>query len=389
MATSTAPVEGAGLEAPRRALRRPPTTDVASARRRLAVETEALVGSVIAATTSGLVGWVFFRGLVWPLWGKWSVGAVAAISVVITGIVIGAVGYRRSRDLPGQEWRRRLRPWKTALDVATVAAVHAIIAGILTVTTFVVLQRSFEGIIVDAFTSAAATAASAGLAAYWISLSVSAITTNRLATLLVVFMGSSVLASMATAQDPAWWEYHFSQLGTADDISSRLFNLAVIIGGAFVTTFALYVHRDLTTLVRQGVLAHAWAPRFVSTVFVVMGVLLACVGIFPLDVSFWLHNLSAIGMSLTFLGMLLSAPWTLRGMPSRFFWFCTGAAALLLGGALLFEPVGYYSLTAFELLAFATIFGWISVFIRFIDAIAERGEAAAAAVPAPDGGYSV
>ena len=30
-------------------------------------------------------------------------------------------------------------------------------------------------------------------------------------------------------------------------------------------------------------------------------------------------------------------------------------------------------LTAFELLAFSIIFGWISVFIRFIDAVAARG----------------
>jgi hypothetical membrane protein len=385
MAAPTAPVEGAH-QGPDDAIASTSVRPAASARRRLAVETEALVAGVLAAATSAVVGWVFFRGLVWPLWGKWSVGAVAAISVLVTGLVIAAVGYWRSRDLPGQEWRRRLRPWKTALDIATVAAVHSVIAGLLTVTVFVVLQRSFEGVIVDAFTSTAATAASAGLAAYWIVLSVSAVTTSRLASLLVMFMAIAVLASMATAQDPAWWEYHFSQLGTSDDVSSRLFNLAVFIGGAFVTTFAMYVHRDLTTLVRQGVLVHPWAPRFVSTVFVVMGVLLACVGVFPLDVSFWLHNLSAIGMSLTFLGMLISAPWTMKGMPRRFLWFCTGAVVLLLGGALLFEPVGYYSLTAFELLAFATIFGWISVFIRFIDALAQRGPAAEAA---SDGDYSV
>jgi hypothetical membrane protein len=373
MSASPAPVGGAGPEVRERDDERPSGRRVASVRRRLAVETEAFVGGIIAAGVSGLVGAVFFRGLVWPLWGKWSVGAVAAISVIVSGLVIGAVGYWRSRDLPGQGWRRRLRPWKFVLDMATVAAVHAVIAGLLTVAVFVVLQRSFEGVVVDAFTATAATAASAGLAAYWISLSVSTVTTSRLATLLVIFMATSVLASMATAQDPAWWEYHFSQLGTADDISSRLFNLAVIIGGAFVTTFALYVDRDLGTLVRRGVLVHLWTPRFVSTAFVVMGVLLACVGIFPLDVSFWLHNLSAIGMSLTFLGMLISAPWTMRGMPRRFFWVCAGGAVLLLGGALLFEPIGYYSLTAFELLAFATIFGWISVFIRFIDALAERG----------------
>jgi len=33
----------------------------------------------------------------------------------------------------------------------------------------------------------------------------------------------------------------------------------------------------------------------------------------------------------------------------------------------------HHLLTAFELLAFSIIFGWISVFIRFIDAVAARG----------------
>src|SRR4029450_2285655 len=112
----------------------------------------------------------------------------------------------------------------------------------------------------------------------------------KLAMLLIVFMASATLASMATAQDPQWWEYHFSQLGTADDFPSPPFNLALIIGGAFVTTFALYVDRDLTTLVRQGVLERASAPRIVSVVFIVMGILLAGVGLVPVNVSTPIHN---------------------------------------------------------------------------------------------------
>ena len=373
-ASSAPPASPASPDAPPRP---------ASSGRRLAVETEALSGGVIVAAIAGLVAVIVFGGGVWPLWGGWSVGAIAAISVTLSALGLGAAGYWRSRNLPGQEWRHALRPWKFSVDVATVAAVHAIIGGILTVVTFAMLQRSFEGLVVDGFTATGATAASAGLAGYWIYLSVSAITTNRLATLLVFFMASATLASMATAQDPQWWEYHFSQLGTADDFSSSLFNLALIVAGAFVTTFALYVDRDLTTLVRQGVLVHAWAPRFVSIVFIVMGVMLAGVGLFPLTVSVALHNSCAIGMSLSFLALLATSPWTLKGMPARFFWFCGGAAALILGGALLFEPIGYYNLTAFELLAFATIFGWISVFIRFVDALATRtGDDS-------DGGYSV
>ena len=228
------------------------------------------------------------------------------------------------------------------------------------------------------WTSIGAVAVASGLGAYWIFLSVSSITTPKLAMLLIVFMASATLASMATAQDPQWWEYHFSQLGTADDFSSSLFNLALIIGGAFVTTFALYVDRDLTTLVRQGLLERASAPRFVSVVFIVMGVLLAGVGLVPVNVSTPIHNFCAVGMSISFLVLLIGAPSILRGMPRRFFVFCWGAIALLLASAVLFEPLGYYNLTAFELAAFSIIFGWISVFIRFVSALTTTGGAEAA-----------
>ena len=352
------------------------TTADAPPRRRLAVESEALLAGAFAAGATGLIALFLFAGGVWPLWGGRSVGIGAAVAVMLTGIGAGATGYWRSRNLPGQEWRHRLKPWKFSVDVGTVAAVHAIIGFILTMVVFVALQRSFEGLVVDAWTSVGAVAVASGLGAHWIYLSVSAITTPKLAMLLIVFMASATLASMATAQDPQWWEYHFSQLGTADDFSSSLFNLALIIGGAFVTTFALYVDRDLTTLVRQGVLERPSAPRVVSVVFIVMGVLLAGVGLVPVNVSTPIHNFCAVGMSISFLTLLIGSPWILRGMPKRFFVFCTGGIVLLLASAVLFEPLGYYNLTAFELAAFSIIFGWISVFIRFVSALTTPTDAA-------------
>jgi len=355
------------------------TTADAPPRRRLAVESEALLAGAFAAGVTGLIALFLFSGGVWPLWGGVSVGIVAAIAVLVVGIGAGATGYWRSRNLPGQEWRHRLKPWKFSVDVGTVSAVHAIIGFILTLVVFVVLQRSFEGLVVDSWTSTGAVAVASGLAAYWIYLSVSSITTPKLAMLLIVFMASATLASMATAQDPQWWEYHFSQLGTAEDFSSSLFNLALIVGGAFVTTFALYVDRDLTTLVRQGVLERASAPRVVSVVFIVMGVLLAGVGLVPVNVSTPIHNFCAVGMSISFLSLLIGSPWILRGMPKRFFVFCTGGIVLLLASAVLFEPIGYYNLTAFELAAFSIIFGWISVFIRFVSALTATPTAAPAA----------
>ncbi|HEY9266989.1 MAG TPA: hypothetical protein VIQ11_20540, partial [Mycobacterium sp.] len=271
----------------------PPAAGVANRRRRVAIETESVLAGVVAAGVTAIVGALSFAGAEWSLWGGWSVGAFAAIAVVVLGIGAAATGYWRARDLPGQEWRHELGAWKFSLDVATVAAVHAVIGALVTVMVFVLLQRSFEGLVVDPWIATGASAVASGLAAYWIYLSVTSLTTPKLAALLVVFMSLTVLTSMATSQDPQWWQIHFSQLGTSNDVSSGLFNIALVIAGAFVTTFAMYVFRDLSALVRQGVLTHTWTPRVVSVVFVVMGVLLAFVGLFPLDVSMLIHNMSA------------------------------------------------------------------------------------------------
>ena len=88
-----------------------------------------------------------------------------------------------------------------------------------------------------------------------------------------------------------------------------------------------------------------------------------------------LHNLCATGMAIAFSVMVLGSPRILAGLPRRFFVFCIGTFVVLIGSFLLFEPVGYYNLTALELIAFSIIFGWISVFIRFINALAAPGVA--------------
>jgi hypothetical membrane protein len=105
----------------------------------------------------------------------------------------------------------------------------------------------------------------------------------------------------------------------------------------------------------------------VPALFVVMGVMLAFVGVFPVDVSLPLHNISASGMAAMFLVLLISGPRTLRGMPRTYFVASATFLTATLASVVLFV-VGYFSLTAFEILVFALIFGWIAVFIRFLSA---------------------
>ena len=340
-------------------------------------ESEALIAGIAAAVIGALIGGIVFAGGSPSIWGGWSIGLLAAIVVLVGGVIVSYIGYWRSRHLPGQEWRLHLAPWKFILDATNVAAVHALIATIATIAVFVLLSLSFRGVVLDGWVSAAAVGAAAGLTANWIYGSVSNIDTAKLSALLVTFIAITTLTSMATASDPQWWEYHFSLLGTLGDGSANLFNISLIIAGLLVTTFSLYLQRDIHSLVELGVLRYRWSARTISTLFIIMGFMLAGVGVFPLTVSVLLHNLCAAGMSVAFGLLLLASPIVLRGMPWTFH-AVTGLFFLgMVVSVILFAGTGYFNLTFFELVVFMIIFGWIATFIRFLGATVEQAKAEA------------
>jgi len=142
----------------------------------LDVESEAFAVAIAVGIVTLIVGAIVFAGTNPPIWGGVSLGVASAASILIAGIVVAYVGYWRSRSIDGQQWRLELKPFTFIVDATSVALVHSVLA---------------------------------------------------------------VLAAMATASDPAWWEYHFSQLGTFGDRSSSLFNITLIIAGVLVTTFAI------------------------------------------------------------------------------------------------------------------------------------------------------
>jgi hypothetical membrane protein len=259
------------------------------------------------------------------------------------------------------------------VNTISVVIVHTVLAFLATYALYRVLALGFIGLPVIVFWAVVLMTVTLGLTAYVVYLSVSRMTTQRMSSLLMAFIVIGTLTAMVTTPDPQWWMVHFSQLGTFDNLSSWVFNGTLIAGGLLVTTFAVYIANDMSALAEAGVLTHRRGAKVVPALFVVMGVMLACVGIFPVDVNLVLHNLSASGMAAMFLVLLISGPILLRGMPRTYFvssWAFLGATLL---SVILFVPaVGYFSLTAFEIIVFALIFGWIAVFIRFLGVAGQR-----------------
>ena len=297
------------------------------------------------------------------LWAAGGAAVVAAIS--------STAGYWRARGDQGQEWRRTLPAWKFTINTISVVIVHTVLAFLATYALYRVLALGFIGLPIITFWAIVLMAVTLGLSTYIVYLSSSRMTTQRMSSLLMAFIVIGTLTAMDTTPDAEWWTVHFSQLGTFDDLSSWTFNGTLIAGGLLVTTFAVYIANDLTALAAAGVLTNPSAPRVVPVLFVVMGIMLAFVGICPVDVNLLVHNLSASGMAAMFLVLLIAGPRLLRGMPRTYFVASWAFLAATVASVVLFV-VGFFSLTAFEIIVFALIFGWIAVFIRFLGAAAPK-----------------
>jgi hypothetical membrane protein len=330
--------------------------------------------AVYAGLMAGAIGAIYglFVGVFAPdlqLAGQADSFAVwAACGAAVVAAAAATTEYWRARNRPGQEWRQTLPSWKYIANTVSVVIVHTALAFVAVYALYRVLAMGFIGLPIVTFWAVVLMAVTLGLTTWVVFLSVSAMTTQRMSSLLLAFIAIGTLTAMVTTPDPKWWTIHFSHLGTfEDDLSSWVFNGTLIAAGLLVTTFAVYIANDMRALAAAGVLENPRGPRIVPVLFVVMGIMLACVGVFPVDVNFALHNISASGMAAMFLVLLIGGPNFLRGMPRTYFVASWAFLAAMVASVVLFIPaVGFFSLTAFEIIVFALIFGWIAVFIRFL-----------------------
>jgi hypothetical membrane protein len=314
------------------------------------LESLALAVGTIAFVVTALVALAAFRLQAAPIAGENSVGQFAALASAVAAILAFVAGRYVTRT-PGI----RLGALDV-VDIAALALAHGVIA-LLTWTLLAdVFERGFVGAEVFAVPLLALSGTAAAISAYVVFYSATHMSLSLLAVVLAVFLVQGVLASTLTSSDPHWWEMNLSALGMTDDLSAFAFNLTLIVAGVIVTTLARYATKDLPT-------THSRGARNVRACLIVVGVFLACVGIFHVDDFFWVHNSVATGMAVAFAVAAIRLPVWIPGMPRAFVllgWLFLGAIAVL--GV--FFAVGYYTLTAVELVAGLLIFSWIILFLR-------------------------
>jgi len=343
------------------------STSIARLLRRPAASTQSLesvalllAGAVLVVVAP--VSWLFYRDGEWPISGPGSLGqAIAITSAVVAGAVFvfgrAVVSTRAGRAgvTDRAERRGRLR-W---FDVAALAIAHAVIALLGWTGLASVLSLSFIDAVVFSVPAAALTGVAVALTAYAVFLSSVHMSPMMLSLVLAVFLALGAIASMLSASDPHWWQMNLSSLGMTDDLSALAFNLTLIIAGVLVTTIAHYAVSSIPASTPKAVKGR----RKVTAMLALLGILLACVGVFPVDEYLQAHNLAATGMAIVFTVLVFALPRWLPAAPRPFVILGYVDVAIIVVMAVFFIN-GYYNLTAVELVVAVLVFGWVIVFLR-------------------------
>ncbi|WP_400999915.1 DUF998 domain-containing protein [Agromyces sp. GXQ0307] len=181
-------------------------------------------------------------------------------------------------------------------------------------------------------------------------------TVYRSFNVVAMLLAAGCLASMSLTDTGEWWARNFSTLGTSDDVAAVWFNAGLVLSGGAMAAMAGRLVRGLA---RPEYRARRGGRAVAHGLIGIIGFALAGVGLVPIDADEALHNVFASAAGAAFFGLAAGTPWLVRRMPRRL--VVTSVAALVTEVAawVVYDGLGWASLTVFEVVAFALVFVWL------------------------------
>lgn len=330
------------------------------------IESRAIYSAAIAFAISFVASLAFFGGEAAPLFGRDSIGIAASVFGTTSAFIAYFVAAYKARI--HHIHLSRLARARLYLTSFALAFVHAAISMLVVAGAFYIISDAFIGVYLDTYASSTITAIAASAISYATYLSASHMTSERVSTALAAFLVSGALTSMITAEDPNWWNNHFSSLGASGTASAYAFNVTLIVAGIVIVSLSDFVAEDFAKLKYKTTVYRNVRTTVIRTVLALIGVFLALVGVFAYDTYPIIHNSAAGGMAVLFVGLIAVLPLLAPSFPKAFFGLSYALMAVIVFCYWLWQGAGYFNLTVFELLAAAIIFSWLVVFIRQIAA---------------------
>ncbi|KRK86605.1 permease [Lentilactobacillus sunkii DSM 19904] len=240
-------------------------------------------------------------------------------------------------------------------NLPTVELACTLISFMLLAGLFWIAGNLFKGASFDLVTSTALFALITSVEVLAINSIVPQLSSRLLTNIFIAVIVSGVILAMISNQNLYWWKHNLSFLGTNEAVHSWEFNLALIFAGLILVALVDYLFASLKRLFPKS--RQLLVLRILLTL---LAIDLALVGVFPNNVHMHpLHTRVAGYLIFLVLTLIFAIKWLLPDISKDFLhtsWMIAGA---LLVGEILFQVVGYLSLTAFEIMAFLLAFSWL------------------------------
>ena len=318
------------------------------------------IGCFVLGTAAGcLVLWGEPR----PLAGDGSLGTPAALvagAIAAASFVVSTLLFRRGET-------SSMPRWQTLVSNASAAALTIVFAGVTALGVLLggeILAFGLQGANLPPLGGGLIAGVAAAIGGRFAFAAGIGITTEDLAALLFGYLVVGTLFAMLTAADARWWELNFSQLGSG--ARGWAFNGTLIVAGLLVATVGSFVGRDVHRLRGDAVLARTAA---LVGLWVLTGVALACVGVFPLAQAPTAHHASALATLVFFAVSCAVTTLAIPGWPAPLVLVTVGVGALLIGAVVLWKPFGLYSLTVLEVIVVTLGLLWMTTLVRVLAAL--------------------
>ncbi|MDL2212006.1 DUF998 domain-containing protein [Erysipelotrichaceae bacterium OttesenSCG-928-M19] len=303
-----------------------------------------------------------------PLSGDYSIASYTLILGLISGICCFFYFFIKSKrsklniQLKHIYWR----------NFPTVVASFSIILAFVILYFFKMLDLIFIDLSFDVFTATCLFFLFMCVINYlMIYLSLSINPTMLTNTLILVLIGG-VIASMVTNSELHWWQHNLSFLGTDKAHDNWQFNVTLIFSALLMIALIDYLF-----VIIQATLKKDRRLTILRIMLYLIAINLGAVGLFPnsdiLEVK-QVHNDIANCLVLLVIGLIIALRWLLPNISKSFLRLSYFVGIGLITSYIFFEVIGYFSLTAFELIAFILAFSWILLLLQYLQSLAKKSE---------------
>nr|WP_239551742.1 permease [Streptococcus saliviloxodontae] len=295
--------------------------------------------------------------------------SIATYTITVSGIIGVAVFvfyFYRNRQiflegLPNRLFWRILMPITLAFGV---------ILGLIVIGFFWLMGYLFQGVSFDVLTASIIVTVSSFATSVAMARTAVLLRADWLTSLFTVIIISGVVLAMATNSSRQWWQVNLSFLGTQKAIASWQFNLTLILSALILLVLVDYLFsalsarfgRSMRLLILRGLLS-------------ALAFDLGAVGYFPNDLTYHhLHTELAGYLVYIIIVLIVGVRWLVPKINRDFQLMSYGIGLILIGLELLFKPIGYLSLTAFEMSAFLLAFTWLVILIAQLEQLIDHNE---------------